>query len=115
VALAAALARRLRGQPDARVVRAAALLARAPATPVGAIARSVGLGERQLRRSFTAAVGYGPRTYARVERFRAVLPRLQAGEPLARAAASAGYADQAHMTREVRALAGRTPGALSGG
>ena len=92
---------------------AAGLLARAPATPVPALASAVGLGERQLRRRFTAAVGYGPKTLARIVRFRVALGRVRAGEPLAAAALAAGYADQAHMTRELVALGGRTPGALA--
>ena len=32
--------------------------------------------------------------------------------PLAALAAAAGFADQAHMSREVQALTGRSPGAL---
>jgi transcriptional regulator GlxA family with amidase domain len=95
------------------VLLAAARLARAPDTPVPELAAAVGLGERQLRRRFAAAVGYGPKTFARVARFRRALYLVRAGEPLAAAAAGAGYADQAHMTREVGALAGRTPGALA--
>ncbi len=40
---------------------------------------------------------------------------LDAGwDGLADAAAGAGYADQAHLTRECRALTGRTPGQLAG-
>ena len=114
-ALAAALARRLARGPDPRVVGAAFLLARTPDLPVPAVARAVGLGERQLRRAFTAGVGYGPRTFARVMRFRRALALLEGGEAPARAAADAGYADQPHMTRELGALAGRTPGALRDG
>ena len=100
--------------PDPRVRAAAVRLARAPATPVPALAAAVELGDRQLRRAFAAAVGYGPKTYARVMRFRLALALVRAGEPLARAALAAGYADQAHMTREMAALAGRPPGALAG-
>ena len=94
------------------MLAAARRLGRAPATPVPVLAGALGLGERQLRRRFAAAVGYGPKTFARVERFRAALALVRAGEPLARAAAEAGYADQAHMTREIAALAGRTPALL---
>jgi len=101
--------------PDPRVLAAAARLARMPETPVPALAAAVGLGERQLRRRFAAAVGYGPKTFARVARFRRALALIRAGEPLATAAAAAGYADQAHMTRELAALAGRTPAALAPG
>ena len=112
-ALAAALrARFQRAAPDPRVVAVARRLARAPGTPVPALAATVGLGDRQLRRRFTAAVGYGPKTFARVARFHRALALLRAGEPTAAAAFAAGYADQAHMTREMRALGGRTPVAL---
>ena len=70
----------------------------------------VGLGERQLRRRFASAVGYGPKTFARVIRFRAALGLVRGGAALAEAALAAGYADQAHMTREMRSLAGGVAG-----
>ena len=114
VALAQALRPRLAASAiDARVLEAARRLARAPATPVPALAAALGLGERHLRRRFAAAVGYGPKTFARVARFRAALALVSGGEPLATAALAAGYADQAHMTREMVQLAGLTPGALA--
>jgi AraC-like DNA-binding protein len=99
--------------PDPRVLAAARRLGRAPATPVPALGAAVGLGERQLRRRFGAAVGSGPKTLARIARFRRALALMRAGEPPAAAAFAAGYADQAHMTREMRAFAGTTPAALT--
>ena len=115
LALAAALRPRLRdAAPDLRVLAAARRLARVPATPVPVLAAALGLGERQLRRRFAAAVGYGPKTFARVARLHAALGLLGGSDPLARVAADAGYADQAHMTRELAALAGTTPAALRG-
>jgi AraC-like DNA-binding protein len=114
--LAAALRARLAGaDPDPRMLAAAQMLAGAPALPVPALATRLGLGERHLRRRFSAAVGYGPKTFARVARFRRALALIAAGEPLVDAALAAGYADQAHMTRELGALAGRTPRALRAG
>ena len=115
----AALAHTLRPRlaasaPDLRVLEAARRLARASATPMPELAAAVGLGERHLRRRFAAAVGYGPKTFARVVRFRVALGLVSAGEPLASAALAAGYADQAHMTRELVTLGGRTPGELAG-
>jgi AraC-like DNA-binding protein len=112
-ALLAALRPRLAAAaPDPRVIAAARRLGGAPATPVPALAAAVGLGERQLRRRFGAAVGYGPKTLARIARFRRALALVRSGQPPAAAAFAAGYADQAHMTREMRALAGSTPAAL---
>jgi AraC-like DNA-binding protein len=81
-----------------------------------ALTRELGVSERQARRRFVAAVGYGPRAYRRVARFQRFLAlarrRGRADVGLARLAAEAGYADQAHLTREVVRLAGTTPGAL---
>jgi AraC-like DNA-binding protein len=112
--LAAALRDHLLATPiDPRMFEAARRLAREPETPVPAIAEAIGLGERHLRRRFAAAVGYGPKMFARIARFRAALTLIRAGEPLASAAFAAGYADQAHMTREIAELAGRPPGALA--
>jgi AraC-like DNA-binding protein len=51
---------------------------------------------------------------ARVIRFGRALEEIRSGAPLAQVAASCGYADQAHLSREVRALAGTTPMGLLG-
>ena len=74
----------------------------------------LGVGERQLRRRCIAAFGYGPKVLDRLLRFQAFLDRVHAqpGVALAVAAADAGYADQAHLTHDVVALAGLTPGRL---
>lgn len=112
-ALLDALARRLReAAPDPRVLAAARRLVRAPGTRVPALADALNLGERQLRRRFVTDVGYGPKTFARIARFRAAVALLRGGAAPAEAAFAAGYADQPHLTRELVALAGRTPAAL---
>ena len=56
----------------------------------------------------------GPRTLRRVLRFQRFLAAARTAEPgsLARLAADAGYADQAHLARDCRRLAGLTPSAL---
>jgi AraC-like DNA-binding protein len=114
--LTAGLARRLPPPHVADpVVREAVLaLRRDPGTPVAALARRVALGERQLRRRFERAVGYGPATLVRVQRFQRFLALAGAhpGATLARLAADAGYADQAHLVRECRRLSGLAPSAL---
>lgn len=77
-----------------------------PGSRVGAVSSSLGVSERQLLRRFRDAVGYGPKTLDRVLRFQRFLalggpgPAGGSGEALAGLAASAGYADQAHLTRE---------------
>jgi AraC-like DNA-binding protein len=101
------------GTPDPFVRKATHLLDDAGAR-VGWVARAVGLSERELLRRFRASVGYGPKTLQRVLRFRRFTTILEEPEPdLAGAAVTAGYADQAHMTRETRELAGMTPRALT--
>lgn len=81
-------------------------------TPIAAIAASVGLSERQLHRRCLDAFGYGPKTLARVLRMNRALDLARAGVAFAEVAADAGYADQAHLTREVKSLTGVPPGVL---
>ena len=111
--LVAAAACRLAGTgaPD-RAVQAAVVRLNDPTQRVERLADQLGLSDRQLRRRFLAAVGYGPKTLQRVLRLRRFLASATAdGGPasLAGAAFDAGYADQAHLSRECRALTGLTP------
>jgi AraC-like DNA-binding protein len=101
--------------PDLTMARATALL-RDPSARAEDVAAAVGLSIRQFRRRCHAAVGYGPKTLQRVLRFQRFVRRLDASSgacDLASAAAEAGYADQAHLTRECAALSGLTPAALA--
>ncbi|HMD91206.1 MAG TPA: DUF6597 domain-containing transcriptional factor [Trebonia sp.] len=105
--------------PDRAMTRVATLL-RDPAARAEGVAGAVGLSERQLRRRCHAAAGYGPKTLQRVLRFQRFVRMLDATAgpmdrpvDLAAAAARAGYADQAHLTRECGALSGLTPVALA--
>jgi AraC-like DNA-binding protein len=104
--LLAAIERRTESDPDPLVNAAVAALDR-PDARVRAVAAELGLSARQLQRRVSDAVGYGPKTLARVLRFR----RLQTlpAAPLVELALEAGYADQAHMTSEVTELAGISP------
>ncbi|TDO51374.1 AraC-like DNA-binding protein [Kribbella sp. VKM Ac-2527] len=76
---------------------------------VPALAGSVGLSERQLYRRCLDAFGYGPKMLDRVLRMNLALDRARAGLPLAEVAARTGYADQAHFTRDIKALTGVPP------
>lgn len=121
--LATAARQRLAGGPPvdpvARLV--ADRLDRPRRDAVRAVAVEAGLSERQLHRRCTAAFGYGPVMLARVLRLQrflalaggagpagAAVPRGEAGPAggLAALAAATGYADQPHLSRECRALAG---------
>lgn len=113
--LEAAVEARIHEAPDPAVEKVvAALAARVPEVRVSALARWIGLSERQLLRRCTAALGYGPKTLDRIfrfQRFRSLaLRRPQLG--LAELAAAAGYADQPHLTRECVRLAGESPTAF---
>ena len=70
---------------------------------------------RQLRRRCLRALGYGPKTLHRLLRFQAFFAlvhyRADCGD-LTRLAIRAGYADQAHLTRECLRVAGLTPRAF---
>lgn len=73
---------------------------------VGAMAEEIGLTERQLHRRCLAAFGYGAKVLTRVLRFQDAVRLARQGTGLADVAHRSGYADQAHLSREVRALAG---------
>ncbi|MFG3154775.1 helix-turn-helix domain-containing protein [Streptomyces sp. NPDC048219] len=82
--------------------------------PVAATADELGVGARRLHRRSLAAFGYGPKTLARVLRLQRALALARGGTSLAETAVRAGYADQAHLARDVRELAGVPLGELLG-
>jgi AraC-like DNA-binding protein len=74
------------------------------------LARQVALSPRQLRTLMVAELGISPKQLARAFRFDSVVARLADGsQGLADIASSTGYADQAHLTREFRQMAGCSP------
>jgi AraC-like DNA-binding protein len=78
------------------------------------VAAGVGLSGRRLQQLFADQVGLTPVQVRRLARFR-LLGRLLVAEPersLAEVSVSAGYADQAHASREVRQISGVTLAAL---
>jgi AraC-like DNA-binding protein len=103
----------LRPSPvDARVRHAVRRLWSADAA-VADVAGELGVAERHLRRLFLDHTGLSPKAVQRVGRFQRFVQALDMGRAgLAELAADAGFADQAHLTREVRALAGVPPGLL---
>lgn len=98
-----------------RVVMDPALAATASLLRSGNVtsaAWEIGLSSRQLRRRCLDAFGYPPKVLQRVLRFDAAVRLAWDGLPFAAVAAEAGYADQAHLAREVRSLAGVPLGQL---
>ncbi len=72
-----------------------------------------GVAASSLSRGFRLAYGVSPKRYrAEYRARRAVEALLAASGSLASVAADAGFADQAHMTRDVAALTGCAPGRL---
>ena len=77
------------------------------------VARALGISERSLHRDLTRWSGLAPKSLARILRMQRALAAIRARRmPLALTALQMGYADQAHMTRELKELAGLTPGEI---
>jgi hypothetical protein len=74
-----------------------------------------GMPERTAQSRFLRAVGVSRRTVAVIERARYATRRLRAGAPIAEVVADAGYHDQPHLTRSLRALIGHTPAEVARG
>jgi AraC-like DNA-binding protein len=108
------LAVHARRPTDPLVDAAVARLGAAPGTPIAALAGELAVSPRQLRRRFDSAVGYGPKRLARVLRLQRLLALAQRtpGALGVDLAFAAGYADEAHMGREARELAGIAAQAL---
>jgi len=97
---------------DQAVLAAIQWFSRRPHGRIDQLSRWIGISERQLHRRFSAAVGYGPKMFQSVLRFQCLLKTARetgVEQSLADLALSAGYADQAHMTRDVRRLANIRP------
>jgi AraC-like DNA-binding protein len=101
--------------PDPTVHAAVRWLAEHPHGRVHELSRVLHVSSRQLQRRLLAGAGYPPKMLHRILRFQRLLSLAHRAGPdaaLSSLALRAGYADQAHMTRELRDLAGRSPSAL---
>ena len=70
--------------------------------------RASGFSRRHFIAVFQREVGLSPKVFARIQRFQGVL-RSPSRTGWADRAAAGGYADQSHLVREFRALAGVAP------
>lgn len=101
---------RRRNDPFAEAVLGCLL--RSPRAGQAEIASVVGMSVRQLHRRSSRAFGYGTATLARLLRFQRLLALAEEAEgrtSLAVLAARAGYADQAHLSRDCRSITGVAP------
>ncbi|MBX3027419.1 AraC family transcriptional regulator [bacterium] len=78
--------------------------------PIAALRAETGLSTSRLVARFREQIGFSPKRYARILRFRHALALLHEGAlPAVEVALAAGYYDQPHMLADFRAMAGMTP------
>ncbi|WP_307817922.1 AraC family transcriptional regulator [Nocardia acididurans] len=77
------------------------------------LAERTGRSRQQLWSRFGRQIGLSPKRAAMLVRFDHAIHRLADGHPPARVAAVTGYADQAHLHRDIRAFTGATPAAAA--
>jgi AraC-like DNA-binding protein len=93
---------RLAGAPDLAAIGRAIIAA----ASVEEMSLGTGMSPRTLQRWFARHVGLPPRRFLRLLRFHKAFEQVPDQPSLADHAAAQGYADQAHMAREFRAMAG---------
>jgi AraC-like DNA-binding protein len=82
---------------------------------VGAAAALVGRSPRAVGLWFDESIGVSPVAWARLRRMQRALRLAHPSRDWATVAAMAGFADQAHLSRELQAIAGLTPTAWRAG
>ncbi len=82
---------------------------------VGEIAARLGWSRKRLVAEFRRCIGMTPKTLARVLRFDRTMQALRSGRGVrwSELALAGGYHDQAHLSREIRELAGATPAEIA--
>ncbi|UJR83178.1 helix-turn-helix domain-containing protein [Sandaracinus amylolyticus] len=76
---------------------------------LASLSHEAGLSPRQMRHAFARDVGLPMRAYQRWKRLRRAIAAVEGGASLSTAAASAGFADSAHLSRVFREQFGMTP------
>jgi AraC-like DNA-binding protein len=97
----------------ARLVRRG-LLVRDPAVDAALRGEVQALSRRSAQRHFLQATGMTHATFQKIERARRAAELLRRGVSIADVVHEAGYYDQAHLTRSLRALIGETPARIRG-
>jgi hypothetical protein len=68
---------------------------------------------RSVQRHFQRSMGMTAKRFEQIQRARQAVELLQRGRAVAAVAHELGFSDQAHLTRALKALMGRTPGAIA--
>jgi hypothetical protein len=71
------------------------------------------ISERSVQRHFQLSMGVTAKRFEQIRRARRAVELLQRGTAVARVATELGYSDQSHLTRALKAIIGRTPGAIA--
>ena len=101
-------------EDDRAVVAACRLITQLAEIDIGSVADKFDWNVRTIHRRFLSACGYSPKHFQRIMRVQRALQiadRRVRPSPvrLGELASAAGYADQAHMTRDFRDITGFTP------
>jgi AraC-like DNA-binding protein len=99
-------------EADPLAHRAARYLRRQPALSIRQIAVHLDVSERHLARRFNAAVGAGPKQFARIVRIGTVVAARRDGAAWADIAHGCGFNDQAHMINDFSSMFGHSPDAF---
>jgi AraC-like DNA-binding protein len=78
-------------------------------TPASILEGITGTDRFTITRHFRWAFGTSPDRYRTLRRLALARAAIETGQPLAQAAADAGFADQSHMTRQFKRTYGLTP------
>jgi AraC-like DNA-binding protein len=84
------------------------------AIPIQRLAAGAGWKARQLEYRFKEQIGVPPKVMARILRFRRAALMLADGLQPVSTSTNCGFSDQAHLTREFKAMAGFTPARFRG-
>ncbi|WP_426756775.1 helix-turn-helix domain-containing protein [Myxococcus sp. Y35] len=114
--LDAFLLSRLRPHAVPGAVQAAvqALQSEPGAVRIARLARDLGLSQDALEKGFRRAVGASPKRLASILRLKSAVSAYRPGMRLSQLAHEAGYYDQSHFNRELRAAVGEAPTRLLG-
>jgi len=102
-------------KPESRVIGCVATMQAALRGEghVDELASRQAVTRRQIERDFRHCLGVAPAEYARLLRFQHAAAALAGGSSIVDAALDFGFADQAHLSRQCRAMTGLTPTELA--